>query len=79
MTIDQASARQSAQTLVGLPTTQTQYPAKEDGKARQVIVVVAAIPGKRCLQIAQWGAPDGFQRNAAGLTKILTSIKLLGK
>ncbi|CAL77091.1 hypothetical protein; putative signal sequence [Bradyrhizobium sp. ORS 278] len=79
MTIDRASAKESAQPLAGLQGTATQYAATEDKKARQIVALVAPLPGKRCLQVAQWGTADGFQRNAAAVTKILGSIKLTGK
>ncbi|CCE00852.1 hypothetical protein [Bradyrhizobium sp. STM 3809] len=79
MTVDRASAKESAQTLPGLQGTATQYAATEDRKTRQVVALVAPLPGKRCLQVAQWGTADGFQRNAAAVTKILGSIKLTGK
>ncbi|MGJ4928244.1 hypothetical protein ACQR1I_16055 [Bradyrhizobium sp. HKCCYLS2038] len=79
MSIDRASAKDSAVPLPGLQGSATQYSGSEDKKARQIVALVAPLPGKRCLQIAQWGTPDGFQRNAAAVTKILGSIKLSGK
>jgi hypothetical protein len=79
MKIDAASARDVAQAVPGLHATGTQYAATEDGKTRQVIAVVAPLPRKRCLQIAQWGTEQGFRQNADAMTKIVGSIKLLDK
>ena len=79
MAVDQASAQQSAQPLAGLEATKTRYSAKENGQGRQLVIIVAPVRDKECLQIAQWGTAKGFQRNEAGLAKIVASIKRRGK
>ena len=79
MTIDQASAQESVQPIAGVEAARTRYAAKEDARDRQLLVIVAPVRANECLQIAQWGAANGFQKNEAGLAKIVASIKRTGK
>ena len=78
MIIDKTSATESASSIAGRPATQTRYSGTSEGKANLVVILVAPLGGKRCIQIAQWGTPAGSKNNAGGVAQILGSIKLLG-
>ena len=77
MTLDEKSVRRTEMNLfAGLVWVQSDYAATEDGKPRMVRVEAAPLPDGRYVQLAIWGTPQGFTKNAAALKSILATIKL---
>jgi len=77
--IDLTGVKEGTSAFAGGDSAEWVYSATDNGQARTVRIRAAAIGGNRFIQLAQWGPPAAFDKHAAALTKILASVKVVGK
>jgi hypothetical protein len=79
MTVEKKPIAERPMSFGGLDWVEDEYRAAQDGKPRLVRLDASHLSGKSYVQLFVWGTPEGMAKNAAGLRKILATIKLKGR